>query len=760
MGRLDGRSVGGQEMQILRSSGVAAALVSLSATGISQAQAAKDDGGFTGLQEVVVTATKREETLQEVPVSITTISSKEIETLGVQRVEDYLDLVPGLSIRDHGSPGYGTVIIRGLNTGSFQSTATVAYYFDDTPFTATGSLSYGAFVTPDPDISDIERIEVLKGPQGTLYGASSLGGLVRLISKEPTIGKFDGSVHLDGSTVNGGSQGYGIRGVVNIPLNDDTLALRLSGMDRHMPGWVDNVFTGKEDRNSGDSYGGRAALLWKPRANFTGELDATYQYTKTNGLDYTAAISDTDIPKYGYNKDSSPFDQGITTRYTTFSGKADWDVGPGDLIANASYAKYDVDTFIDFTDAYGYILTLPFTLNLTPGTFATPTYGNLNMKKYTYDLRFVAKKSGNFEYLAGLYDTFEETGFFATVPIVTVPGLQPFPPPIDNLNSGLTYGHYDEFAGYGDLTYYIVDNVDITGGVRVSHNHQEYAQSPGITILQPTPGRQLPEVSDTSETYLATLRWRPTDHIDTYARAASGYRPGGPGVSQDPTAPATYQPDKVWNYELGVKATSADNRFTGDLAVFQINWNDIQIDRYDAFGLPFTVNGGKAKVDGVELDLAARPIPRLVMRLNAGYMNARITEADPAATIATGAKAGDPLPLSPKTTAALLGDYTLPVSSQANVTFGASLIYQSSKQSSYEGSPSDPNVEIPSYTTVDLRTGFNVGRVDVQLRADNIFNEHGIATISSYKVLNNPNSPTWISYIRPATLSLTVGMTF
>src|SRR6516165_4788463 len=153
------------------------------------------------IEEIVVTATKRDEKLQEVPVTITAISGQQIENLGIERVADYLPLVPGFSIRDHGAPGYGTVILRGLNTGDFQTTATVGYYFDNTPFTATGSLSYGAFVTPDPDVSDIDHIEVLKGPQGTLYGASSLGGLVRLISKEPDLHTFGGSATVEGSSV-------------------------------------------------------------------------------------------------------------------------------------------------------------------------------------------------------------------------------------------------------------------------------------------------------------------------------------------------------------------------------------------------------------------------------------------------------------------------------------------------------------------------------------------------------------------------------
>jgi outer membrane receptor protein involved in Fe transport len=344
--------------------------------------------------------------------------------------------------------------------------------------------------------------------------------------------------------------------------------------------------------------------------------------------------------------------------------------------------------------------------------------------------------------------------------VLSIPGLQPFPAPLGNLNTGLTFGDYKETAGYGNVTFYLRDNVDVTGGFRYSTQDQNYAQSAGITILVPTPYRALPEVSDNAKTYLATLRWRPTDHINTYLRAASGYRPGGPGVSQDPTAPQTFKADTVWNYEAGLKASSADYRFSTDIAVFHIDWKNVQIDRYDANGLPFTDNGGKAAVDGVELDLNARPLTGLNIGFNAGYTNARIKQADPRATAATGAAAGDQLPLNPKYTAAVLGDYSFLIASGTRASFGGTIKYQGEKHSSYPGSPSDPDVLIPAYTSMDLRAGINMGRVDIQLRCDNLFNKDGIGTISSYKVLGNPNSPTFISYIRPRTLSLSVGTSF
>ncbi len=182
--------------------------------------------------DIVVTASKREERLRDVPSAVTAISGKNLENLGVQSFRDYASLVPGLSQRDSGAPGLGTVILRGLNSGAQQLTNTTAYYIDDMPFTASGFVSSGSLVTPEPELAEIDRIEVLKGPQGTLYGASSLGGLIHLVTKKPDATAFSGSVRGELSAVEGGGTGYMLRGSVNVPIVRDKLAVQATGYYR------------------------------------------------------------------------------------------------------------------------------------------------------------------------------------------------------------------------------------------------------------------------------------------------------------------------------------------------------------------------------------------------------------------------------------------------------------------------------------------------------------------------------------------------
>ena len=225
-----------------------------------QSNQADEQSGRGQDQEIVVTASKREERLRDVPSAISALTSQTMETQGIKDFRDYATLVPGLAQRDLGAPGLGTVILRGLNTGPAQSTPTTAFYIGETPFTAAGFITNAALFTPAPDFADLARIEVLKGPQGTLYGASSLGGLVRFVLKKPDTSRLSGDVRAEVSAVDGGSMGYGVHAAINLPLVTDTLALRASGFYRRAPGFTDNVGTGTQNVNKSDLYGGRAAL--------------------------------------------------------------------------------------------------------------------------------------------------------------------------------------------------------------------------------------------------------------------------------------------------------------------------------------------------------------------------------------------------------------------------------------------------------------------------------------------------------------------
>src|SRR5580704_5740371 len=256
------------------------AQTSIAAEGTSTASTGADSDT---LQEIIVTASKRTESIQEVPVAISVLSADTLDRQGVAQFSDYMALVPGLAQNSTGAAGHGLVVLRGLSTGEQQTASTVSYLIDDVPFTANSSLAIGSLLTPDPDLTDIERIEVLKGPQGTLYGASALGGIIKIVSARPEFNVFSGDARVSGSSVDHGGTGDGVRASLNIPLVTDTAALRVSAFDRTDAGFMKNVETDASDANKTEVSGGKLLLRVQPAADLTIDLSGMIQNLHSEG---------------------------------------------------------------------------------------------------------------------------------------------------------------------------------------------------------------------------------------------------------------------------------------------------------------------------------------------------------------------------------------------------------------------------------------------------------------------------------------------
>ncbi|MGH8211112.1 MAG: TonB-dependent receptor plug domain-containing protein, partial [Steroidobacteraceae bacterium] len=259
---------------------------------------AASEADATRLEEIVVTASKRTETIQNVPSAMTALTDQNLTNLAIIDFQDYLPYVPGLSSNPGGGGGFGnpgsyTVILRGLNTGSSQAAATVGYYLDDTPLTPSASNGTGAQFAPDPALGDVDRIEVLNGPQATLYGASTLGGIIKIVTKKPDLTTFSGDASVGGVTVDGGGTGYSTRGSVNIPLIQGLLAARVSAYDREDPGFTDNVFTGQTNVNLDHAHGGRLSLRYEPTQQLTIDLTGLIQqlYSRGGALEYLNPVT-------------------------------------------------------------------------------------------------------------------------------------------------------------------------------------------------------------------------------------------------------------------------------------------------------------------------------------------------------------------------------------------------------------------------------------------------------------------------------------
>jgi len=731
------------------------------AASAAQAQAQAQDSSRPAVDsaetaDIVVTASKREEKLRDVPSAISIVSGDTIETLGVQSIRDYATLTPGLGLRDQGQPGIGTVIIRGLNTGAGSQSATSVVYLDDVPFTSSSPRSGSQFVAPEPELADLDHIEVLKGPQGTLYGASSLGGVVRLISKRPDATAFSGNARIEGTTMEGGDTGYSARASLNIPLVTDQLALRATGFYRRAPGYTDNVGTGHKNVNDSRSVGGRIVLGWTPNDRLTFDLVGQFQNINGDGFALQDNVRGTTMPIFGERKYSMFFDAGSEVKYRIVSGTLKYDLGIGSVIATGSYNN--TETFFDRDTTGPFAGLLPL-LGYAAGTGLTlPT--DIQLKKTTGELRFVSNRLGPVEFVAGAYATHEKTSPQTHVNAVNATTLVPVAGALGNFFSSDAVDSYDEIAAFGNLTFYLSDRLDVTGGIRFAHNKEDnttIADGALQTTFLGGRSTRVTSFSDDVLTYVGTVRWRPTDNLSAFVRAASGYRPGGAQTNPTPPAGAqtTIRPDTVWNYEAGVKGSFLDGSLTVDASVYHIDWKDVQLQGVFS-GLVLLANGGKADVDGFELQAVARPSRLLSVGFNVGYTDARITSIGTQASASVGAVAGDPLPLTPRWTTSVVADQRIPLSPGVEGEIGATLRFESHKYNSYPGDATDINIKIPEITTVDLRAGVHFDNYRLQVRAENIFDRNGYVN----SLTSGAGLPSRATVIRPRSFTLSLSTEF
>ncbi|HEV2599475.1 TonB-dependent receptor [Sphingopyxis sp.] len=717
------------------------------------------DSGEQGSGEIVVTASKREQKLRDVPSAITVLGGDTLANLGVRSVRDYATLTPGLTIQDSGSPGNGKIFIRGLTTGSLQQSATTVYYIDDVPFTASSANGGGAFIAPDPELTDIDRIEVLKGPQGTLYGASSLGGVIRLVSKSPDTSGFSGSARTELTAIDGGGVGYSASATLNIPLVTDRLAVRATGFYREAPGFVDNIGTGTENVNRSRFKGGRLALRWTPTEQLTFDVVGQLQDIDTRGPALETSVTGTLNPLYGEREYSNFFDAPTRVRYRLASVTGRYDTDLGQIIATGAYLESKLQTELDVTSTYAPFFPVFASVGYVyPANTGVAVVSTIPAVKKTAELRFVSRRLGSVEFVAGGFYTHERIASPTDIVARDMTTNVRLPDPLGTIITTPVNDTYEEISAFGNLTVYLADNLDVTGGLRFAHSTEDFNASYGGVYYTAFLGGTvtLPSVHSSHDqlTYLATLRWRPTPTLSFFARAASGYRPGGPQVAAivPPGAQTQIDPDTVWNYELGFKGDFLDRKLSLEASLYRIDWNDIQL--YTIFNSSqLLANAGKAKVDGFEVQATARPTERLTATASLGYTNSRLAEVDPGVTAIIGAAAGDPIPQTPRWTASATIDQLIPLGSDLQGQLGATFRYQSHRFTSFPGSVSDPNMRLPGRTTFDLRAGLNYRNYQVQLRAENITDRKGVANYM-------PGAPASSYLMRPRSFAIALSTTF
>jgi len=717
----------------------------------------------TDQNAIIVTAQKRAQVLLDVPQSITVVSGKTLEAQNATSFQDYLKLVPNLQLNQD-TPGEGRLILRGVNTGGVAST--VGVYVDETPFGSSSGLVNGAVLAGDFDTFDVNRIEVLRGPQGTLYGASSLSGVLRFITNLPSTDRFAARGRAGLETVKGGDLGYSTNLMLNAPLGKN-LAFRASGFYRKEAGFIDspgtdssdlfgNVFTSDSAKNINDSqsYGGRASLLFKPSATASLRLTAIAQDIKVDAPTIVEADPVTLKPLHGMSQ-SQFVPQFANVGYRLYNATGDIDLGFGKLTSSTSYGTQKQHFRSDLTfPLSGFLSGI-----IGPNEIFEPQ--DTNDKKFTQELRLTGQ-SNLIDWLVGGYYTHEK-GLIRQDFIAVEPGtLTPLDLPFELAHAEVS-SKYRELAGFADGTVHFGPQVDLELGVRYSHNKQSAHQaSSGILAAGP---ELFAHSSENVFTWSAAPKFKLTKNATIYARVAKGFRPGGPNVLPPGAPPefATYNSDSLISYEAGVKAESADHRFSIDAAAFHINWKDIQLFAVES-GFGFNANGSSAKVDGVEFAASFRPMQGLDLSVNGAYTDARLSGDTPANV---GGRKGDQLPFTPKFSASLNGDYHWHLAANTTAHFGASLRHLSGQTANYDAdfvATFGRQRHVRAYDVVDLNAGVDFGKFDLQAYVKNLGNSHGVTSTTGTTVFGAfpiyPDGAIGTGVIRPRTIGLTLGFDY
>ncbi len=720
-------------------------------TASGQDAAPSRDGGSGQTEDIIVTAQKRDQLLIDVPQSVSVVSGAALERQQALNFQDYLKLVPGLQLNQD-TQGVGRLVLRGINTGGVASTAAV--YVDETNFGSSSGQANGAIQAGDFDTFDVSRIEVLRGPQGTLYGASSLGGVLKFVTNAPQMASVEARGRTSVETVNGGDLSYFSSALINVPLGDK-LAVRATGFYRKFGGFIDSIGTAGSDVdkniNDSKSYGGRGSLLFKPSDSFSVRLTA---FVQSIANDASTAIESDDATArrlYGRPSQSQYVPEFTDVKYRVYSGTASLDLGFADLISATSYSTIDQRFRSDFTAQFSPIVE---------AVFGAPNEFLLNqttkVKRFTQEVRLSSPSSDTFEWLVGGYYTREKAAIdqaYDAVTRGTLTSIEGLP----LLGTAYVPSRYQEIAGFANGTIHFAQRFDLTLGGRYSHNKQRASQNSNGALAGGPSELPVARSHENVFTYSAAPKFKVNDRAAIYARVAKGFRPGGPNVlppSPPEGTPRTFNSDTVISYEVGLKAETNDRTFGIDVAAFHIDWKDIQLFAViNDFGI--NTNGGKAKSDGFEFTATMRPTPGFNVSVNGAYTDAKLRNDAPPIV---GGLDGDRLPYTPKYSIGVNGDYEWSLAGTTKAYVGGSLRFLSKQPADY-----DPGFVatyggqryLPSYMVGDLRAGLDFGRFTIEAYAKNIGNAQG--RTSAGRVGNVPNGAIQTGIIRPRAFGLTLG---
>ena len=704
------------------------------------------------IAEIIVSAQKRTENLQDVPASVSVFGEQQLVRLHATQLTDYAAYMPGINIGSGGTPGQTTITLRGI--APVGPGSVVGTYIDDTPLGASNNYARATFFALDMMPYDVERVEVLRGPQGTLYGAGSMGGLLKYVMRDPSTEALEFRAGLEGFDVAGADDaGWGARAGVNVPLSQ-TAALRASYFTQNTPGYIDNVATGARDENELEQSGGRASLLWKPSDAVELTIGGLWQRLDSdNNASMALELTDLDPPRGRRNlgdlQTSHPISQPFNKDVDYYFATLNWNLGWGEFVSASSYSETHTRQQLDATITYGSLFPL-LTDGLVPEGLSIFNL-TLDLEKWTQEFRLASSGNDRIQWRVGAFYTEEDGGNLQLVDALDVQG-QPIEVFLPYFALASLPTQYKEFAAFGDVTYKFSDSFDVNVGLRWAKNDQQFHQISGGAIL---PTEDMPGESDEDVfTYALSPRWHLNQDTMLYVRVASGYRPGGPNIVL-PDVPPKVEADELTNYELGLKTVFAQGRVLINTAVFYIDWQDIQ--QLQGFGgVSALDNAGDAESRGVEFESLFSLTHGLQLGFNFAYTDAVLKSSPPELNN----KFDEQLPEVPEWSGAITADYSFTAFGGREAHVGAGWRYVDERQSEVVTLTDNLSYLLPEYDVVDLNADVQFDAVSVRVFVKNLTDERALT--GGGTTVDGLNSPIRLdlNVLQPRTVGLSVDVQF
>ncbi len=743
-------------------------------------ESAAPSGAGGGLDEIVVTAQRFKSTIQDTPISMSALSGEQLTAAGITSITDVAHDIPGLSMRSAG-PGLTEFEARGLaSTGG--ASPTVGFYLDEIPLSPP-ALSQSGKVVIDPNLYDVDRVEVLRGPQGTLYGSGSMGGTIKIVSNQPKLGEFEGSAQGTGSYTDGGGANGGGNLMLNLPIGD-ALAVRIVGSDLYRSGWIDrvivnpfptdgatrgNVLTAPvqgvaRDVNTERLDSGRISVLYKPNEDFSIVAMAMYQSLKMGG--YDLIDSPPGLPYLAhYEAFNTP--EPISDKVQIYSITMTGNLGFAELTSATSYWNRKA---VQTQDAAESIYT---TFGGAQPLLAVPYSESDPSHQFSQEIRLSSAGNGALRWTAGGFysDLTSDWNEYGN-------GINTAGPDVLYFQSYNPY-NIKQSALFADGSYKLTDALTLSAGVRWYHYDSTIDVSEwGLVTPNPTrpASAAVTEASDKGFNPRVNLSYEPNANLNTYITAAKGFRPGGaniliPPPSQPPYcvagSPEQFGPDSVWNYEIGEKAKLFDNRVSINTDFYYIKWDGIQQSVPLACGYVYNTNAGDGRSYGPEVEVTAKLSDAWTVAVNGAITSAEIT--NPTAAYAsslyntngqsycpTNGKCTIPILNVPHDTAAVSLVYSTEIGDGYRITARASDTYTgySTDEAYYFG------VHLPAYAIADARVALTHGAWSANLFVDNLTNKAALMTANNTQF--QFNIPQLIRYTtnQPRTIGTQINYSF